>query len=278
MYRSALVALKLKHSNEPIIETALDLAVHHQMSLIGGVVVDPDVVTPRESVPIMGDAFRVRRDDTLMEQAHEEAQNELAEFARRCQERDVTCTTLVREGSVGEEIARAARTTDLIFAGHGGETEANSPAREDLSIVDSILRHAIQPALVVPFRAPKPEHVVVAYDESVQAARAVREFALSGLVQDCPVTVISLGSDVTEVTSKAERAAAYLRLHGYNAQGRAVVAKHDTDARILEFANESGAGLLVMGAYGKPRWHEFFIGTVTRGVMRAVTIPVFLAH
>jgi nucleotide-binding universal stress UspA family protein len=226
----------------------------------------------------MGDAFRVRRDNTLMEQAHARAQEELAEFTRRCRERGIDCETVVREGSVGEEISLAARTTDVVVAGHGGETEAFSPAREDLSVLDSVLTHAVQPTLVVPCCSPKPDLVVVAYDESVQAARAVHEFAMSGLWQDCPVQVISLGGDVSEVTDMSQRAAAYLRLHGYNAESKAIVAKHDTDTRILDFVNESGAGLLVMGAYGKPRWQEFFIGTVTRGVMRAIMTPVFLTH
>ena len=33
-----------------------------------------------------------------------------------------------------------------------------------------------------------------------------------------------------------------------------------------------------MGANSKPAWHEFFIGSVTRSVLRAVTVPVLLSR
>jgi nucleotide-binding universal stress UspA family protein len=47
---------------------------------------------------------------------------------------------------------------------------------------------------------------------------------------------------------------------------------------ILERARQLGARLLVMGVYGQPRLREFFIGSATRTVLRASTVPLFLYH
>ncbi len=278
MYRSALVALNVEGGNEPVVQAAIDLAARHQFFLMGVAVVDASSVRPTESVPVMGDSFRVRRNDALMTQAHERAQMEVADFARRCAERDIPCDTEVRDGSLGEEVSMAVRATDLLIVGHGGDSESCSPAREDVSQLDAMLKDSVQPGLVIPCSSPIPELVVVAYDGSAQAGRALHEFGISGLWQDSRVEVLSIGSDVSEVNETANRAAAYLRLHGYAADAKPIVAKYDTVNLILDYINDSGAGALVMGSYGKPRWREFVFGTVTKGILRAAMVPIFLAQ
>ena len=44
---------------------------------------------------------------------------------------------------------------------------------------------------------------------------------------------------------------------------------------ILKKAQALEAGLLVMGAYGQPAIREFFLGSVTRKVLKESSIPVF---
>ena len=36
--------------------------------------------------------------------------------------------------------------------------------------------------------------------------------------------------------------------------------------------------MLVMGAYGQPVLREFFIGSVTRTMLRGVRVPIFCFH
>jgi len=43
-------------------------------------------------------------------------------------------------------------------------------------------------------------------------------------------------------------------------------------------AADLGAGLLVMGGYGHARYRELLLGGVTATVLRAMTLPVLLAH
>ena len=38
------------------------------------------------------------------------------------------------------------------------------------------------------------------------------------------------------------------------------------------------ASLLVMGAYGQPVLREFFLGSVTRTVLKESPVPVFCSH
>jgi nucleotide-binding universal stress UspA family protein len=57
-----------------------------------------------------------------------------------------------------------------------------------------------------------------------------------------------------------------------------MVAKYEVATHILEFVAHSGAGVLVMGAHGKPHWRTFVVGTVTRSILKAAPVPVFVSH
>jgi nucleotide-binding universal stress UspA family protein len=278
MYRSALIALSTEGGNEDVSQMALDLAVQQHLQLSAITVVDSSTVAPAEAVPLGATAFKERHDDALKTQAHERGQQELAAFGQRCGALDLRCSTALREGHLDQEIAIAAQTCDMLVVGHGDGTEACGETREDLSKLHSMLGSCGRACLVVPCHAGEIRRVVVAYDGSLQAARAVHDFAVSGLWRDCPVDVVSQAADSQEAAETAERAVGYLRTHDYAAEAHPIVAKFDAADHILEYVKESGAGVLVMGVYGKPRWHKFFVGTVTRSILRATNVPVFVSH
>jgi len=47
---------------------------------------------------------------------------------------------------------------------------------------------------------------------------------------------------------------------------------------LLAVAADSGADMLVMGAYGHSRFREAVLGGVTRTVLEGMAIPVLMAH
>jgi nucleotide-binding universal stress UspA family protein len=48
--------------------------------------------------------------------------------------------------------------------------------------------------------------------------------------------------------------------------------------RVLSYAGDVKADMLVMGAYGHSRWREFVLGGATRGALSNPTLPVFVSH
>ena len=275
MYHSALVALNIDGGNEAVAQTAVDLAVRQHLQLSAIAVIDPSAIAPAEAVPLGATAFKERHDDVLKTQAHERAQQELDGFAQRCGAGGVTCEMALREGRLDEEIALAVQGADLLVIGHGAE---GAGGRDDVSRLDDMLRSSARPSLIVPSPAGEVRRVVVAYDGSLQSARALYDFALSGLWQDCPVAVLSLATVSSRAAETAERATGYLRTHGYAAEAHPMIAKYEEAKHILEFVRESGAGILVMGAHGKPHWRTFVVGTVTRSLLQATPVPVFVSH
>jgi nucleotide-binding universal stress UspA family protein len=47
---------------------------------------------------------------------------------------------------------------------------------------------------------------------------------------------------------------------------------------MLSRAADLSADLLVMGAYGHPRWAQRVLGGATRGILDSMTVPVLMSH
>ncbi len=120
--------------------------------------------------------------------------------------------------------------------------------------------------------------VLVAYDGSVQAARALQAFRFSGLGENQRIRILTIDQDKVEAARKADRAIEYLSLHGLSASPIALHSDRGPAEIILEQSSLAEAELLVMGAYGKSTLREFFLGSTTRSVLKDSQIPVFLSH
>ena len=71
----------------------------------------------------------------------------------------------------------------------------------------------------------------------------------------------------------------FLHLHGIESTlHRDHAAPADAGEVLLSFAGAVGADLLVMGCYGHHRARELVLGGATRTVLRAMTMPVLMAH
>jgi len=76
-----------------------------------------------------------------------------------------------------------------------------------------------------------------------------------------------------------QRVSAYLRRHRVEPVVKTLPNPHkDVSAVLRQHAADSGAGLMVMGAYGHNRLLEWILGGATRGMLRDLSVPVVMAH
>jgi nucleotide-binding universal stress UspA family protein len=120
--------------------------------------------------------------------------------------------------------------------------------------------------------------VVVAYDGSIHAARALQAFQASGLDEGDAVHVVSVGANPEAAARHAARAVEFLQCHQIAASAHVFAPAPSTAAVILEQVRHPQARLLVMGASGRPRLRELFLGSVTRTLLQHSQVPVFLYH
>ncbi|AWK86502.1 universal stress protein [Azospirillum thermophilum] len=176
----------------------------------------------------------------------------------------------------GDVVAVRGRYHDLILVGAGTGDQASSPAMAEAAIFGSG-----RPTLLVPEAGPPgtPDHVLIAWDGSRVAARAVAD-ADPFLRRARTVTIATVVDDkALEDAHAAERLAEHLADHGIQARVRQVQGNgRPTAEALLHHMAEKGANLLVMGGFGHSRLRDFVLGGATRGVLDDVRRPVLLSH
>jgi|SaaInl7_200m_RNA_FD_contig_31_918518_length_1075_multi_9_in_0_out_0_2 nucleotide-binding universal stress UspA family protein len=184
------------------------------------------------------------------------------------------------KGDPSEVAVRLARYSGLVVIGQQNP-EIQAPGGE--AVPDRLILSAGRPVLVVPGGGQFPtigRCVIVAWDGSRASSRAVHD-AMPLLIRAGEVTVVSVypGGSREDGEEPGARLADHLLRHGVNVRARTVYAGELSVGDVLiSRTAKDGADLLVMGAYGHPRWKELVLGGTTRHMLDHMTTPVFMSH
>jgi nucleotide-binding universal stress UspA family protein len=256
------------------VDAALDMAVRHDAHLTG-IGVEPTLDLPTYAAPeIPENVLREIRAQHVARAAAAHANFEAA--AKRAGWFDRS-DWMTEQGAPIEILALHARYADLTIVGQ--TPPPNTPNGEATLAHDLVLQSG-RPVLVMPFfgaNAPIGDNVVVAWNGSREAARAVGD-AMPILERAKNVNVLSIQPEGIGDAPGAD-IAHHLARHGIRATAKQSVANRiDTGDVLLNFIADSGADLLVMGAYGHTRMREIILGGVTRHVLQHAAVPVLLSH
>lgn len=278
MLRNLLVALDGSTDSDAAVTLAIRWAARFRGSAIGLGIVDTPEILKRESTPPGTTEFKRRRDEALLADARTRVEEFLVRFAARCEEAGVPHESVVEEGDPREQIVHQAQRCDLILMGLHGNFHFATSDRADSTLAD-VVRDCPRPVVAVPATPPAGDGVLVAYDGSLQAARALATFVATGLGCERQVRLVCVHHDEDQAREILSPACAYLEAH--EIEPSLIVnteASRDPAAAIAELTNDPGVGLLVLGAYGRPRLYEFFLGSVTRSLLDRGSRPLFLYH
>ncbi len=282
--RSVLIVLDTPEHVEVLTELGIRWARRFGARLAGLAIVDEPGIRAIEPLGSIGGKLGVNPVyymgyENRMAEERQRAADLLADFAARCGRAEVPHEELTRLAAPHEAIERESGARDLILLPLRSHFQFTTHEDEpDDGLLKRILKDTPRPVVVVP-GSPAPEGpVVVAYDGSLQAERALQAFEATGLGKAGPVHVVGVDNDPAEATRRAERGRHFLELHRVPATSHAVQSAAPPAVVILEEVRRLGAGLLVMGAYGQPILREFFLGSVTRSLLAECPIPIFLFH
>jgi nucleotide-binding universal stress UspA family protein len=245
--------------------------------LVGLGIIDQPTICQPELVPIGASPYKEHRDEVRLVRARSRVEQFLERFVRRCTEAGVAHKQLVNVGVPFQEILLEAQRYDLIVLGQQTHFHFATQEHPDETL-SRVLKTTPRPVVTVPAKLQDGSSVVIAYDGSVQAARAVQAFQALGLDASQPVHVVSVDTDHAAAARCADRAIEFLRFHDLLASTHAVVTAAPPAQVILEQARQLNAGLLVLGAYGQSVVREFFFGSVTRTLLKESPVPLLLYH
>ncbi|WP_315919700.1 universal stress protein [Mesorhizobium sp. SP-1A] len=172
----------------------------------------------------------------------------------------------------------SVRTADLVVA---AQREAGGDHTAD---VDTLVYDAGRPVLVVPHSGPLIttfKHILLAWNGSREAARAAFDALPFMVAAEKTEVLITDPPDSLDESAEAAGAdiAAALARHGVSVS----VAVADTDGVAVEdvIQNrlvETGADLIVLGAYSHSWLRRLLFGGVTRSVLRTAPVAAFLSR
>lgn len=214
--------------------------------------------------------------------AREKAEAIEANFREQLRRNDVRGDWQLAPGAAAEEVARRARSSDLLVLGQS-DSEHPMEATPRYVLEDALMTSG-RPVLLVPFAGrfeTVGKNVLLGWNGSRESARAVHD-ALLLIEREASVTVLSIVSGRSATSNEVPGAeiAAHLARHGLKVSAARTVSSNgvgDADL-LLNYASDTGADLLVVGAYGHSRVREVVLGGVSRALLTHMTLPVLMSH
>jgi nucleotide-binding universal stress UspA family protein len=182
---------------------------------------------------------------------------------------------------IADEVVTQGRCADVLILSTTNPDEVTGVERD---FVEQVVMGAGRPVIILPFNGTAVlalEEIVVGWDGGREAARSAFD-ALPLLKAAKHVRVVRIdpqkdpslrasvpGADLAEALSR----------HGVKAEAQGYPTDGlDEGQALLRCADDSGAGLIVMGAYGHSRLAEFIFGGATRFVLTRLNRPVLMSH
>ena len=195
----------------------------------------------------------------------------LTEFSALGREFGAKVSVVQSMGVPYREIASQADPEDLIVIGKVGR----KPVKGILigSNSEKVARHAKAPILIVPQEKREIGKALVAYDGSRNASLALKICRSMRGVFGYSVEVIY----VDEGEGRSEEIREEVReILGEDFEFLSTTGF--PEERIVQRVRESGADILFLGAFGKGRFRELFLGSVTSFLIHHIHIPMLLAR
>lgn len=215
---------------------------------------------------------------TIRELLESQADAALNQVEGKCTQAKVTFTREIREGIVSREIIKSAEDCDLIAMGKMG---AHAEWRDVFlgTNVEYVVRQTHKPVLITPSEYKPFRKMLIAYDGSSFADKALRSSAEIAQAMKLPITVVCVADKKDEALLTLSKAKTFLEDYKLTVD---TVAKEGSDhaGGILEVCNDEDSkfDILVMGAYGHSRLQEMILGSTTVRVMRSTNCSILLCR
>jgi len=275
--KSILVALSESPGGLAAQDLALSLATKHHAKLTAVSILDIGYLTAPEPTPIGGTYYKLMADAERVQRASALNVRMGRHFREKCDAQGITAEFISLEGAPDETLRSACAKHDVILLGRDSDFHGEPPHKLART-VDHLLGANPRPLIVSPEKSVEPESVLVAYDGSVPSARALQLFVLLFRTVVSEIRLVSICPEVKRAERLVDDASAYLAMYGLGARRTPIGSDAHPSELICAEAQASGAGLVVMGAYGHRGWRAALLGSTTSRLLSSSPAALFIHH
>jgi nucleotide-binding universal stress UspA family protein len=279
MSKRIVVGLDGSPHSANALRLALRRIKDYQGVLVGMAVIDQPTIE-RIAAGAQPGAFELtdRSVSIAVEHAKRRAQDLIAEFRSVCVSEGVRYEDVIHSGAPHEGLLEEGKTADLIVIGMHTFFYHTS-VEDSLYTLGQLLKRPVCPVIAVPATmSTLPEHIIITYDGSPGAARAMQSYVrvTPNLPDRYDVTVLCVSRDRSETAYLIEKAVSYLRAH--DIQPSIVVRDGPPADVILELAKEREPAIVTLGAPLYKGLVDRLFGSTMESVVRKETVPIFVHH
>lgn len=273
--KTILACLSDEKDAQDILRIALPIAERHGSHLIGAHVQEHVAFYPGVAVHVPAEIY-------VDFQERQAADTEAVKAIFDDLTRTAACPKewrLIKAGSpdTATALLKAAYTADLVIL---SQSEYSGDQSSTHYVQENVIRGCGRPVLFVPAGCEAQrlgEKVVIGWSPTREAARATHD-VLPLLSEGAEVIIATVSKAAPEGHDDTTELARMLDRHGFKVE---VVHRTAPKANVAEeldgLAFERGADMIVTGAFGHSRLHDFVIGAVTLDLMQQARMPVLFS-
>ncbi|MBQ4830036.1 universal stress protein [Alteromonas sp. MMG017] len=184
-----------------------------------------------------------------------------------------TAGSILRHGDIVEAIIEIENEIRLIVIGRKGVGHDNE-FKAIGSHLETLLRKASQPVLIVPEEFSAPTSFMIAYDGRESADRALQKVLDGGLLYGIDCHLVAIKNNEPGLKAKFDNAASQLAERGLNVS--TALLEGNIKEELVKYQKANNIDLLVMGAFGHSRLRQLFVGSNTIKMLETTNIPLIV--
>jgi nucleotide-binding universal stress UspA family protein len=275
MIKRILVGLSGSRFTRASVETAVELATRHRAELTGVTDFDIERLANIGPVPLGAGAEAMRLREQRFEQTEQHINDAIALFRDACAAAGLVHHVIRETGRPFEQLVALWRYHDLTILGLRGLFEYGVLESPDDEVI-RILHKGVRPILATSDVVRPVRRVLVAYNGSMEAAKAMKRFVQLRLWDDIALHLVCFDRDADAARLLLRDAATYCRLHGFDA--RMHVESGPPDTGLPAIAAGLGADLIVMGSSSRGNLMRLILGDTAATMVRRSTLPLFITE
>lgn len=188
----------------------------------------------------------------------------------------VEVTTYMRRGKLLPVIEFIKEKNRAIVMGRRGEDHQHDRINIG-SQIESVARASTVPILICSEKFKTPSSYMIAFDASETAIKAVELTAKSSVLKGMQGYIVMVGNDDDSSKQSLAVAAEQLKSAGFEVKAHHLP-EADAVEGLLGFQLKNEVDIIVIGAYGRSKWQQLFLGSTTTKVITNTISPVILVR
>ncbi|MFH1050724.1 MAG: universal stress protein [bacterium] len=261
---------------------AISLAKIYGAEITGLVVLDiPGIKASTGPLPPGVGFYAKGLEHSKIERAQVHIQNLLSKFKSKCEEAGVKHRESNAQGSPSERISEFSKFYDIVITGIKNKFQFET-SEELENTLDSFLDKSVTPIIAVPeefsnfHSSSNVFKVMIAYNGSLPATRALQNFAKLNFPKEIEATVFISDEDTEQAEAMFENVREYLTAHNITHIHKLVT----TEDKISVFTNKllDEYDIVVLGAHSKIGIFDFLVGSLARHLINENKTMLFLSE